>query len=377
METGDEDVPNAFICPISQCVMDNPVFAADGFSYEGDEIAQWLVGNNTSPLTNAILPHTNLTPNHVLRTQIIEWREKQTVSISSDRVVVDDTEAGIIGRGAWGIVHKGTLIDGKKHIPVAIKMIEAASPEKVLRGLESEIKILKQASSRGLHTAKIYGTTIKDGRLCIVMKLYKQSLAKVISTAPDGKLAPHIALIYTIALFRALAELHSMGILHRDIKPDNILIDEFGNLVIADFGISLSFQTIGCVQTSLIGTWNYMCPELYKTGVPIDFKVDVWAGACCMLQMLTGIEPFKGLQMMQIMMKVCVERELPPEVSSLDIHPNWQAIIKQCMQFEPQNRPTAEAVLTQLTQNSGLSGNDVAAKVKTTLYSTRAELTRK
>ena len=276
-----------------------------------------------------------------------------------------------------GIVHKGTLLDGKKRIPVAIKMIEAASPEKVLRGLESEIKILKQASSRGLHTAKIYGTTIKDGRLCIVMKLYKQSLAKVISTAPDGKLAPHIALIHTITLFRALAELHSMGILHRDIKPDNILIDEFGNLVIADFGISLSFQTIGCVQTSQIGTWNYMCPELYKTGVSIDFQVDVWAGACCMLQMLTGNKPFKGLQMMQIMMKVCVERELPPEASSLDIHPNWQAIIKQCMQFDPQNRPTAEAVLTQLTQNSGLSGNDVAAKVETTLYSTRVELTRK
>ena len=62
-------------------------------------------------------------------------------------------------------------------------------------------------------------------------------------------------------------------------------------------------------------------------------------------------------------MKVCVERELPPEVSSLDIHPNWQAIIKQCMQFDPQNRPTAEAVLTLLTQNSGLSGNDVVAKV--------------
>ena len=82
-------------------------------------------------------------------------------------------------------------------------------------------------------------------------------------------------------------------------------------------------------------------------------------------------------------MKVCVERELPPEVSSLDIHPNWQAIIKQCMQFDPQNRPTAEAVLTQLTQHSGLSGNDgndgndVAAKVETTLYSTRAELTRR
>ena len=92
-------MPKTFICPISDDIMENPAVAADGFSYERDEIAKWLIRNNTSPLTNAILTHTNLTPNHVLRTQIIEWREKQTVSISSDRVVVDDTEAGIIGRG--------------------------------------------------------------------------------------------------------------------------------------------------------------------------------------------------------------------------------------------------------------------------------------
>ena len=329
--------------------MIDPVVTSDGISYERSAIEEWLLNHNTSPSTGAVLPNKNLIPIVALRTQIIEWREKQTVSISSDWVVVDDTEAGIIGRGTWGIVRKGTLRDGKKRIPVAIKMNEAASPEEVLRGLESEIKILKVASLC-LHTAKIHGTTIKDGRLCIVMKLYKQSLAKVISTAPDGKLAPHIALLYIIALFRALAELHSVGILHRDIKPDNILIDEFGNLFIADFGRA---QTFGFVQNAVKGTWNYLCPELFETGVPIDSKVDIWAAGCCILHMLTGKKPFIGLQMHQIRVKVCVKQEMPSEVSSVVIPPNLKAIVVKCMQFDPQNRPTAEDItdmLTQLTQ---------------------------
>jgi len=91
MEDAD-DVPKSFICPITDDVMNDHVVTADGFSYERSEIEKRLVRNNTFPLTNAILIHTNLTPNNALRTQIIEWRDKQNISISADRVVVDESE---------------------------------------------------------------------------------------------------------------------------------------------------------------------------------------------------------------------------------------------------------------------------------------------
>ena len=241
----DGEVPPCFICPLSAMdVMNEPVFTADGFSYERSMIEEWLVGHNTSPLTNAILSRTNLTPNMLLRKQIMEWRDKQTVSISADRVVVDNTEDGVVGEGAWGVVRKGTLRIGGKTVPVAVKTIPNASQsaDKVAEALIPEIKLLKIASFKCLYTAKLYGTTIKDGRLCIVMKLYKHNLTKVISSAPNGKLSPEVALRNGIALFRALSELHSVGIVSRDIKPDNILIDEYGTLVIADFGISFQVQ---------------------------------------------------------------------------------------------------------------------------------------
>lgn len=65
-----------FVCPITQEVMTAPVVCADGFSYEREAIMAWLRTKNTSPMTNAQLPHKQLTPNHVLRSAIAEWQEE-------------------------------------------------------------------------------------------------------------------------------------------------------------------------------------------------------------------------------------------------------------------------------------------------------------
>ena len=379
MADEDGEVPPSFICPLSMDVMNEPVFTADGFSYERGMIEEWLVGHNTSPLTNAILSHTNLTPNMLLRKQIMEWRDKQTVSIIADRVVIDNSATGILGKGAWGVVRKGTLRIGGKTVPVAIKTIPDAdkSAEEVALMFAPEIKNLKSASFKCLYTAKLYGTTIKDGRLCIVMKLYKHNLTKVISLAPDRKLAPQVALQYSIALFRALSELHSVGIVSRDIKPDNILFDDFGTLVIADFGISFQIQnTVGQLQyankTEAKGTFNYMCAEMFIRGANIDAKVDVYAGACCIAQMLTGKPPFHEFQMQEIVGEVRYEKKMPPEASSPDIPSNIKAIIHQCMQFDPKSRPTASIALALLEKlvstpvqaiTSGVANITVAPKV--------------
>lgn len=356
--------------------MNDPVVAADGLSYERAMISLWLNDHNTSPRTNAVLAHKNLTPNVDLRSRIInDWREKQSASISPEKIVVDITPEGVLGEGAWGVVRKGTMcgLNSKNVIPVAIKTIPNASQsaQKVADALAPEIKLLKIASFRCLHTAKLYGTTIKDGRLCIVMKLYKQTLTKVITSARDNKLTPDVTLRYSIALFRALAELHEAGIVSRDIKPDNILFDEYDNLVIADFGISFQMQnTVGQMyanKTEAKGTFNYMCSEMFIRGANVDCKVDVYAGACCIVQMLTGRMPFYGFQIQEIVGEVRYEKKMPPEALSADIPANIKTVIHQCLQADPTSRPTAAVVYTVL-EKLYLPPVVAVAPVQVTIY---------
>ena len=347
----DEEPPARFICSLSQDVMDDPVVTADGFSYERGMIEEWLHDHNTSPRTNMPLAHKQLTPNNDLKAMIAEWREKQTVSISPERLMLGEA----IGEGAWGIVYKGTLRVNNQHmIPVAIKTISnlAKSPQEVAKILAPEIKILKAISFSCAHTVKLYGTTLKDNRLCIVMKLYSHTLLKGIQDSPCGKLPVDVTLRYAVALFRGLAEIHDANVVSRDIKPDNILFDEHGSLFISDFGISFQVQnTIGqfyAQKTEAKGTMNYMPQELFDDEVQINGKVDVWAGACCIVQMLTGQIPFNGCQMGQIVKKITVKKESPPEALSPDIPENIKVVLRNCFQYEPNLRPTANAVMLEL-----------------------------
>lgn len=78
---GSDQPPSMFVCPITQDVMDDPVFAADGYTYERKAIAGWITNHNTSPMTNLALPHTHLTPNLLLRSAIKEWREQHPSSL--------------------------------------------------------------------------------------------------------------------------------------------------------------------------------------------------------------------------------------------------------------------------------------------------------
>ena len=101
-------VPNSFICPITYEVMENPAVAADGQTYERDAIENWVQSHNTSPLTNAMLPHTGLIPNIALRKAIEEWRELQPMALDPDRLVLGQPEE-IIGEGSFGQVIAAVL----------------------------------------------------------------------------------------------------------------------------------------------------------------------------------------------------------------------------------------------------------------------------
>jgi serine/threonine protein kinase len=176
--------------------------------------------------------------------------------------------------------------------------------------------------------------------LCIVMKRYEQSLESAIAAAGATGLDEARVRRYAESLSRTLQELHESGLVLRDIKPPNILLDAYDQPVFADFGIAVFLQTTVHRGTSIAGTWNYMAPEAFEPQAfaeGIGRHTDVWALACVIGEMRTGQRPWADMQMQQIMMAVCVQQRTPQVPQDAPA----AALLRRCFERSPTQRPTA------------------------------------
>ena len=130
-------VPHSFLCPITCDVMDRPVVAADGHSYELEAITQWLQSHTTSPLTNAPLHNTGLIPNVALRSAIEEWRAVQPMAIDPERLSLSEE---LIGEGSFGRVVAGVLATHGREQRVAVKTLPALTQREARMQLENELR---------------------------------------------------------------------------------------------------------------------------------------------------------------------------------------------------------------------------------------------
>eukprot|EP01043_Picozoa_sp_COSAG02_P052293 COSAG02_NODE_5610_length_4190_cov_4.748717_4_plen_353_part_00 len=154
----------------------------------------------------------------------------------------------LLGRGASGIVReaKRTRRSGATEI-VAAKMLAAGSSEQEKQKFAKEFDVSLHASQHCAGACRIYGLVVLEGELCIIMKKYQQNFAELLESHRDvqdaSKRAPlsHAELFeFGLQILCALSELHVAGILVQDLKPSNLLIDENGKLVVADFGAHLA-----------------------------------------------------------------------------------------------------------------------------------------
>jgi hypothetical protein len=132
-------IPHSFLCPITLDVMDHPVVAADGNSYEHAAITGWLVSHTTSPLTNAPLPNTALVPNVALRNAIEEWRAVQPMAIDPERLSLTNPEE-LLGEGSFGRVVAGVLATHGREQRVAVKTLPALTQKESRAQFERELK---------------------------------------------------------------------------------------------------------------------------------------------------------------------------------------------------------------------------------------------
>lgn len=172
----------------------------------------------------------------------------------------------------------------------------------------------------------------------------------------------------------ALGYAHKNGIVHRDIKPDNILLDDTGRAIITDFGIAKAATGAKLTGTGMaIGTPHYMSPEQARA-TPLDGRSDIYSLGVCAYQCLTGKVPFDGTDAFSIGYKHITEEIPVPELDT-DAERDLFSVIKKMMAKEPDDRfQTAEELCVALDTRGPMGGFDtVSTKVTTPLRASMAQ----
>jgi YVTN family beta-propeller protein len=253
---------------------------------------------------------------------------------------------GLLGSGGMGEVY--TAYDTHRDRYVALKLLpEAFSDDReYLKRFQRESHVA--ARLRDPHVIPIHDFGEIDGQLFIDMRLVDGADIGVLLDT-YGRIAPERAVYLVSQVAEALDAAHADHLVHRDIKPTNILVTPSDFVYVVDFGIA---RSAGGPQTSLtitgatVGTLHYMAPERFA-GHAVDGRADVYSLACVLHECLTGAPPFSGKDLPSLIYAQLYAG--PPSASSLveGIPPALDAVIAQGMAKDPRDRfQTAGALAT-------------------------------
>jgi ABC-type branched-subunit amino acid transport system substrate-binding protein/DNA-binding beta-propeller fold protein YncE len=194
----------------------------------------------------------------------------------------------LVGRGGMGVVYRAT--DRSLERPVALKLItpELAGDNRFRERFLREPRLA--ASLDHPNVIPIYEAGERDGQLYLAMRFVEGSDLKTL-LEDEGKLAPERALKILAQIAGALDAAHRRALVHRDVKPANVLIDEDGHAYLTDFGITKQLGGASTDTGRMVGTLDYLAPEQIR-GEAVNGRTDCYALACVLYQCLCGAPPF-------------------------------------------------------------------------------------
>jgi hypothetical protein len=194
-----------------------------------------------------------------------------------------------IGRGGMGVVYRAYDLRLKRTVALKLIAPELALDETFRERFARETELAM--SLEHPNVVPIYDAGEVDGRLYLAMRLVDFDLRKVLRA--DGALEPARALAICGQVASALDAAHAEGLVHRDVKPSNVLLDGNEHVYLADFGLTRRLDEQGSLVTDSrsVGTTAYLAPEQIE-GRPIDGRADVYALGCLLFECLTGAPPF-------------------------------------------------------------------------------------
>lgn len=251
-----------------------------------------------------------------------------------------------VGEGGMSFVYKAKCRKLNRFVAVKILKDEFKNNEEIVRRFKKEATAIANLSNPNVVNVLDVGS--QDDINYIVMEYVEGKTLKDI-IKEKGALPYEIAVSIGIKVAKALECAHRSGIIHRDVKPQNILVTEEGVVKVTDFGIAKSMDSSTIAHTnSVMGSAHYFSPEQAK-GTYTDYRTDLYSLGIVLYEMVTGVVPFNGDSPVTVAVKHIQEKAVPPKNINASIPNSLNELIIKAMEKDPVNRyQTAKEIITDL-----------------------------
>jgi serine/threonine-protein kinase len=239
----------------------------------------------------------------------------------------------LLGRGGMGEVYRAD--DLTLDQPVALKFLPGIvdTHDSRLAQFHNELRVARQVSHKNV--CRLYDLGEADGRRFLTME-YVDGEDLGTSLRRFGRMPPDKSLQIARQLCAGVAAAHEKGVLHRDLKPGNIMLDGAGDVRITDFGIATAVDSVAETR----GTPPYMAPELL-TGKPASIRTDLYALGLILFEVFTGRRAYEGRTIAEVRQLHDTDTITTPSTLVRDIDPAVERVILWCLDKDPARRPAS------------------------------------
>jgi serine/threonine protein kinase len=221
----------------------------------------------------------------------------------------------LVGRGGMGVVYRATDLSLERHVALKLIAPELADDERFRSRFLREPRLA--ASLDHPNVIPIYEAGEHDGQLYLAMRYVEGSDLRTMLER-EGKLSPERTLAILAQVAGALDAAHRRALVHRDVKPANVLLDGDGHVYLTDFGITKQLGGASTDTGRVVGTLDYLAPEQIR-GEAVDGRTDSYALACVLYECLSGAPPFRRETEAEMLWAHMHEQPAPlPDYGALD-----------------------------------------------------------
>jgi serine/threonine protein kinase len=246
-----------------------------------------------------------------------------------------------IGHGGMATVYEAL---DRKRGPVAVKVLKSTDPERIAL-FQGECALVRRIDHAAV--VPVYDMVVTDqGRIGCTLELIDGSTLHDLRVRGEVPAARAVAVIASAA--RALAAVHEAGIVHRDVKPANLLIERSGRVRLLDFGVAKDMQASPSRSGAIAGTPHYLAPEQAQA-VTTTPATDVWGLGVVLYSLLTGTMPFDSPSLRDLIFQIVASVPRSPRSLNPALDAATEAIVLRCLEKAPHERyPTGAALAAAL-----------------------------